>query len=171
MSSTQTKETPMNSKKPDREPLSFKTARKDWVVAEFQKLLQEWRDWQKQVEAIVDQPYDRQRQTEVFADGRDNMDRHSILQAKTQTFLDNYLAGHWFIISLWDNGVDRRDLRLKVRVRHRLLELQEMEASLTYAMVPDAFWKEKAKTLVDNIVKDPYKGIELAEKAIRNPFG
>ncbi len=161
----------MNRLKPERQPLAFKTARKDWVVAEFQKLLQEWLDWQKAVDAIVDQPYDRERQTEVFADGRDNMDRHSVLLAKTQTFLDNNLSGHWFIVNREGNGIDRKDLRLKVRVRHRLLELQEMEASLTYAMVPDGFWKEKAKTLLDGIAKEPYKGAELLEKALRNPFG
>jgi len=30
-----------------------------WVVTEFEKIYAEWLDWQKEVEAIVDQPYDK----------------------------------------------------------------------------------------------------------------
>lgn len=153
-----------------RESFALKVPRKDWVVAEFQKLLEEWHKWQAHVDKIVEQPYDHQRETDVFADGVDNMNRHSVLQAKTQIFLNNYLSGHWFIVGLDGNHCDRTDLKLKFRVRHRLRELMEIEASLPYALVPDTFWKEKAKTLVDSIVKEPYKGAELLEKALRNPF-
>lgn len=53
-----------------------------------------------------------------------------IIQNKTRNFLENNIVNHWFILGLDGNGIDRTDLRLKIRVKHRLQELKEMKASL-----------------------------------------
>ncbi len=71
---------------------------KDWVVKELNKLIDEWEAWQKDVVQIQDHPYNRNTQTEVFADGEENMRKHEILQGKTLTFLNNNIRGHGFII-------------------------------------------------------------------------
>ena len=35
----------------------------------FDSLFAEWKNWSREVDQIVDQPYDRNTQAEVFADG------------------------------------------------------------------------------------------------------
>lgn len=150
--------------------LGFKTTRRDWAMKEFNSLLDEWRAWKREVDAIRDHPYDTNRQSDVFADGEENMSRHAILQTKTITFLDNNISGHGFVVGRDGNSIDRTDLRLRIRVRHRIQELEELSASLQYATVPDSFWKEKAKALVSAITANPSNGADILEKALRNPF-
>ena len=104
-----------------------------WVIAQFEKLYMEWIAWQKEVEAIVDKPYDRNTHSEVFADGEDMMLRHDALQAKTLTFLNNNMKGHGFIFGFRGGHVDRMDLRLKIRVKHRLHNLEVLRACLEWA--------------------------------------
>lgn len=155
---------------PKQEPLVLKTTRKDFVAAELGRLIDEWYAWRDHVENIVDHPYDRNMCSDVYADGEENMSKHATLQAKTLTFLDNNLTGHGFIQGRDGRHIDRTDLRLKVRVKHRIQDLEELRASLPYAVVPDSWWKERAKTLVERITDEPYKAVEITMDALKNPF-
>ena len=151
------------------EKLEITNPRKGWVIEELKKLIDEWENWQVTVSKIQDHPYNKQTQTEVFADGEENMEHHSILQMKTITFLDNNISGHWFINRRDGSGCDRTDLRLHIRVKHRLSDLREIEASLQYALLADSYWKQKAKEVIDKITdKSPEValGILASYKAI-----
>lgn len=101
-----------------------------WVASEFEKLYSEWQVWKKEVDSIVDQPYDRNRASDVFADGKDMMLKHDVLQAKTLTFLNNNVRGHGFIRGFNGQHIDRTDLRLKVRVEHRMRDLSMLRETL-----------------------------------------
>lgn len=101
-----------------------------WVVSEFEKLYSEWQSWKQEVDAIVDQPYDRNTHSNVFADGKDMMLRHDVLQAKTLTFLNNNVRGHGFIRGFNGQHIDRTDLRLKIRVGHRIRDLEMLRETL-----------------------------------------
>jgi hypothetical protein len=101
-----------------------------WVIAEFEDLYSEWLAWKKQVADIVDQPYNRNTESGVFADGKDMMLKHDVLQAKTLTFLNNNIRGHGFIRGFDGQHIDRTDLRLKVRVEHRMRDLEVLRAAL-----------------------------------------
>ena len=151
--------------------LSIINPRHEWVKGELDKLLAEWTEWQKIVEKIEDQPYDKDRQSEVFADGKDMMQRHEILQIKTLTFLNNNIEGHGFISGFDGNACDRTDLRLKFRVEHRLHQLRMVSASLEYAILPESFWKEQARKLIETVRE---KGAEGAMDAVtswlKNPL-
>jgi uncharacterized protein (TIGR02391 family) len=104
-----------------------------WVIAQFEKLYEEWAAWKIEVDAIVDKPYDRSTQSEVFADGEDMMLKHDVLQTKTLAFLNNNIKGHNFIHGFDGKHIDRKDLRLKIRVKHRLHDLQVLRACLEWA--------------------------------------
>jgi len=52
------------------------------------------------------------------------MNIHEIFQAKTLTFLNNNITGHGFIKGFDGKAGDRTDLRLKIRVKHRLHQLR-----------------------------------------------
>ncbi len=82
-----------------------------WVIDELEKLIREWEAWQLEVEKIEDHPYDPNTQLDVFKDGRDSMNKHEILQAKTLTFLNNNIKGHGFILGFDGKQCDRNDLR------------------------------------------------------------
>ena len=69
----------------------------------------------------------------ILADGEENIKKHKILQAKTLEFLEKNIAGHGFISGRDGTHVDRTDLRLNFRVKHRLDELDELRACLEYA--------------------------------------
>jgi len=150
--------------------LSIKNPNKGWVVKELNKLIEEWVAWRKEVEQIEDHPYDPQTQTEVLADGEDNMQKHEILQAKTLTFLNNNIDGHGFINGFEGRGCDRTDLRLKHRVKHRLQQLKILQASLQYAGVPESFWKKKGNELVEKIANLPADvAAQVASEWLKNP--
>lgn len=150
--------------------LEFINPNKALIFRELEKLFAEWEIWQKEILKIVDQPYDANRQSEVFADGEENMYFHEILQAKTLTFLNNNIKGHGFIKGFDGRGCDRTDLRLKIRVKHRIQQLRILLASLQYAKVPESFWKEKSKELVQSIVnKGTDAAIEIATQYLKNP--
>ncbi len=145
--------------------------RKQWVKDEISKLIHDWEDWQKYVSSIKDHPYNAQTQLDVFADGVEVMEKHSILQMKTITFLDNNTEGHWFINGRDGNGCDRTDLRHSHRVAHRLRELREIEASLEYALLTDSYWKQKAKEMIDKIAdKTPEAALDIATSYLKNPL-
>ena len=101
----------MNEK---RIPLEFTNPNRGWVVGELDKLWAEWLTWEKTVATIVDQPYDRNTHSSVFADGEENIETHAILQNKTLTFLENNLAGHGLILEKGsDSAVDIAESYLK----------------------------------------------------------
>jgi hypothetical protein len=108
---------------------------RDWVVSELDKLREEWTVWAKAVSDILDQPYDHRIQSDVFADGEENMKHHEVIQAKTLTFLNNNIKRHGFIGGFNGHGCDRTDLRLKHRVKHRLHSLNALRAALQYAEI------------------------------------
>jgi hypothetical protein len=142
-----------------------------WVVAEFEKLYAQWVSWQADVAQIADHPYDRNTQSDVFADGEDNMRKHDVLQAKTLTFLNNNVRGHGFIDGFDGQHIDRTDLRLRMRVKHRMHQLDMLRASLEYAKVPEAFWKQKGKELVEKLVKKSGDAaIDVAASYLKNPM-
>ena len=120
-----------------RQPILLNPNRQ-WVVAELDKLHDEWVAWQKAVAEIVDHPYDPRTHSDVFADGEANMRHHGVLQAKTLTFLNTNIKSHGFIDGFDGNGCDRTDLRLSYRVKHRLHALDALRASLEYAQAPDS---------------------------------
>jgi hypothetical protein len=154
------------------EPVEITNPNRAWVVSELEKLYAEWLAWQQQVEGIVDQPYDRNTQSEVFADGEDMMRKHDVLQAKTLTFLNNNIRGHGFIRGFDGRGVDRTDLRLRIRVKHRLHNLDMLRSALQYAKVPESFWKQKGKELVEKLVmKSGDAAVEVAASYLKNPMG
>ena len=125
------------------ELLDIVTLDQSWVLAELETLYSEWKDWEATVARIVDQPYDKSKQSDVFADGEENMKRHDILQAKTLTFLDQNIKGHGFIKGINGDRIDRTDLRLKIRVKHRIHNLEVLRASLRYRRNTQSGPKEK----------------------------
>ena len=146
-----------------RAALALTNPNKAWVSKQLDALIAEWRAWQDQVEQIEDQPYDCNTQSAVYADGAENMKKHRILQEKTLVFLDNNVAGHGFIYGRDGKRIDRTDLRLKIRVSHRVDDLDELRACLPYAKVPEGYWKAKAKDMLGAIAgKAPDVAAELA---------
>ena len=156
-----------------RKQLAFRNDNKAWVVAELKKLVLEWEQWQEHCAQIEDHPYNKSTHSEIWADGAENLNRHEILRAKTLTFLDNNLAGHNFMNSNeCDEPFERTDLRLNLRVPHRVLDLRILEASIEYAHVPDSFWRSQGKLLVEKLAdKAPEKAAEIAAGFLRNPTG
>lgn len=122
------------------------------MMEELDKLFQEWRAWENEVSNITDKPSDKNRETEVCADGKAMMQKHEVLQAPTRTFLNNNIKGHGFIKGFDGSECDRTDLRLKHRVEHKLKNQRILIASLEYARVPELYWKEKGKELGDKFV-------------------
>lgn len=97
--------------------------------------------------------------------------KHEVLQAKTLTFLNNNIRGHGFIRGFDGRHIDRTDLRLRIRVEHRLRDLEILRACLQYAKVPEAFWKQKGKELVDRLLdKSGDAAIDVAASYLKNPM-
>ena len=115
-----------------RETLAFKNPNKVCVIKKLDALIAKWRAWEKKVTEIQD-PYNRLMQSEVYADGEENIKSHRILQEQTLVFLENNLIGHGFIGGRDGMKIDRTDLRLNIRVKHRIDDLDELRACLEYA--------------------------------------
>jgi len=155
-----------------REPLAFKNPNRSWVVAELRKLYGEWKSWSLKVGEIEDHPYNKNTEAECFADGRENMHTHRILQTRTLTFLDNNIQGHDFMLSnQYEEPYEDIMGRLKSKVPYRVQELEVLMASLEYALVPDSFWKEQGKKMVENLATvAPEKAADTAASWLRNPL-
>jgi hypothetical protein len=116
-----------------REPLAFKNPNnKAAIIKRLDALIAEWRAWQKEVEQLGDDPHDPflPKPGNIGADGEENIEKHRILQAKTLEFLDQTITGHGFISGRDGTKIDRTDLRLKIRVKHRIADLDELRACL-----------------------------------------
>jgi hypothetical protein len=72
----------------------------------------------------------------IYADGEENLKKHNILQERTLAFLNKNIVGHGFIHGQHGENVDRTDLRLKDRVKHRINDLDVLRARIEYAEVP-----------------------------------
>ena len=110
--------------------LAFIHSNGQWVINELEKLMAEWKAWSREVDQIVDQPYDRNTHSEVYSDGESMMQKHEILQSKTLVFLSKNVRGHGFITGFDGSHIDRTDLRLKHRVKHRIQNLRVLRACL-----------------------------------------
>jgi len=100
------------------------------VIKKLDEIIREWIRWSEEVERIVDQPYNSNTQLDVFADGEDMMNKHEVLQMKTLAFLNKNIRSHGFVNGFDGSHCDRTDLRLKIRVKHRLQELHVLQACL-----------------------------------------
>jgi hypothetical protein len=151
--------------------LEILNSNKNWVIDELNSIISEWENWQNLVVGIRDHPYDKNTHSEVFADGEENMEKHEILQAKTLTFLNNNIDGHGFIIGFDGRACDRTDLRLKIRVKHRLRQLRILRESIKYALVPEAYLVRKAKELTDKIIESGTEaGTRILLEYLKNPM-
>ncbi|MEX1035358.1 MAG: hypothetical protein WDZ54_05340 [Sneathiella sp.] len=162
----------MSIYKEKREPLAFKNPNRAWVINELLKLNREWEGWAKYIQTIEDHSYDKNRQAECFADGVENIDAHDILRTKTLTFLDNNIQGHNFMMSNeYKDPYEDKLSRLRNKVPDRIKELKILIASLEYASVPDGFWKEQGKSLIQKIKdKGPEAAAKIAESYLKNPL-
>jgi hypothetical protein len=153
------------------EKLEIINPNKNWVIKELNLVIEEWVEWASEVDQIKAHPYNLNTQSDVFADGEENMEKHEILQAKTLTFLNNNIKGHGFIKGFDGTRIDRKDLRLKVRVKHRIRDLRILQESIKYALVPESFIIRKAKELTDKIIESGSEvGTKLLLEYLKNPM-
>ncbi len=160
----------MESNEPKRLTLALTNPNKRWVVKELDALIEEWRAWQDEVRKIPVPPRDRldPRPDNVLADGEENIQRHHVLQEKTLTFLDNNIDGHGFIYGRNGTMIDRTDLRLDIRVKHRVNDLEVLRACIQYAKVPEAYWKATAKEMLEKVAgKAPELATDIAAKYLQ----
>ncbi|MGP0630099.1 hypothetical protein ACTRW9_10350 [Nitrospina sp. 32_T5] len=160
--------------KRQREKLTILNPNKKWVEKEFEALFKEWLEWEREVDGIGDHPIPNGLDGERWKDGLKNIEYHEILQEKTLVFLENNIQGHGFIYGREGGCIDREDLRLKIRVSHRIKDLKLLKASLKYAQVPESYWQEKAKELIEKIIETtgaelPRSTIQLAASYLKNP--
>jgi len=160
----------MESNEPKRLTLALTNPNKKWVVKELDVLVEEWRAWQEEVRKIPvppRNPYDP-RPDNVLADGEENIQKHHVLQEKTLVFLDNNIEGHGFIYDRDGTRIDRTDLRLDIRVKHRVSDLEVLRACIQYAKVPEAYWKATAKEMLEKVAgKGPELATEIAAKYLQ----
>jgi hypothetical protein len=142
----------MRTDQSKREGLALTNPNKAWVIKELDALIGEWSAWREEVEEIKDHAFNQMTHGAIYADGEENIKKHRILQEKTLVFLENNMTGHGFIWGRDGTKIDRTDLRLKIRVKHRIDDLDELRACLPYAKVPDGYWKAKAKEMLDKTV-------------------
>jgi hypothetical protein len=155
---------------PTRETLALINPNKKWVVKELDRTIEEWRAWQKEVGKIPAQHRNRYdpRPEDIFADGEDNIQKHHVLQEKTLVFLDNNIDGHGFIYGRDGTKIDSTDLRLDIRVKHRVNDLEVLRACIEYAKVPEAYWKATAKEMLEKVAgKAPQAAIDIAVKYLQ----
>jgi hypothetical protein len=128
------------------QPLAFKSPNKNAVIKELDSFIGKWRAWEKEVDKLGSDPIDPfdPRPGRVHLDGEENRKKHTILQERTLAFLDKNLVGHHFISGKYGDGVDSVNLRLNIRVKHRLIDLDELRARIDYAEVPPGSFKKTA---------------------------
>jgi hypothetical protein len=138
------------------QPLAFKTPHKSRVIKELDAFIQEWRAWQRKIDDEIGgdpiNPLDP-KPGRVYLDGEENLKRHHILQERTLAFLNKNIQGHGFIYGRDGTKIDRTDLRLNIRVKHRINDLDEIRARIDYAEIPAGRMK-KGLAKVGGIVPD-----------------
>ena len=155
------------------ENLAIKNPNSAWVAKELEALYEEWVAWGEYVKTIQDHPIDQNRESEVLKDGRENLNKHDILREKTLAFLNNNIQGHNFIRSNEEhNPQEYSGFRLNIRISQRIHELDILRASLKYAIVPDSYWEEQGKKLVERIRHlAPEAAVKFAASWLKNPAG
>ena len=130
-------ETLVKRDQPQRETLGFIKPNTARVFKQLDDLIGEWRAWEEEVDKIPEHHYSPLNPTRfnILADGEENIKIHRILQEKTLVFLENNITGHGFICGRDGSKIDRTDLPLKIRVKHRIDDLDELRACLRYANV------------------------------------
>lgn len=59
-------------------------------------------------------------------------------------------------------------MRLDIRVKHRVNDLEVLRACVQYAKVPEAYWKVTAKEMLEKIAgKGPELATEIAAKYLQ----
>jgi hypothetical protein len=160
----------MESNEPKRLTLALINPNKKWVVKELDALIEEWRVWQEEVGRIPVPPRNPYypMPENVLADGEENIQKHNVLQEKTIVFLDNNIEGHGFIYGRDGTRIDRTDLRLDIRVKHRVNDLEVLRACIQYAKVPEAYWKVTAKEMLEKVAgKGPELATDIAAKYLQ----
>lgn len=160
----------MESNEPKRLILALTNPNKKWVVKELDALIEEWCAWQAQVRRIPVPPRNPNYPTrdEVLADGEENIQIHKVLQEKTLVFLDNNIEGHGFIYGRDGTKIDRTALRLDIRVKHRVNDLEVLRACIQYAKVPEGYWKATAKEMLEKVAgKGPELATEIAARYLQ----
>ncbi|MQX28880.1 hypothetical protein [Sinorhizobium meliloti] len=146
---------------------------KGWVVAELDKFLAEWRDWLRFVSELPDSPdYNPQTCTDAIKDGWENIRKHDVLREKTLTFLATNFGGYDFLFLNWPRPPHENNMvRKAVVVPGWIHRLETLTACIDYARVPDGFWKEQGKKMVEQLaLVAPEKAADTAASWLRNPF-
>lgn len=160
----------MESNEPKRLTLALTNPNKKWVIKKLDVLIEAWRAWQEEVQKI---PFPSRKPyypiaDDVLADGEENIQKHHVLQEKTCVFLDNNIEGHGFICGRDGTRIDRTDLRLDIRAKHRVNDLKVLRACIQYAKVPEAYWKATAKEMLEKVAgKGPELATEIAAKYLQ----
>jgi hypothetical protein len=160
----------MERNEPKRQTLALTNPNAKWIVKELDRLIEEWRAWQTEVNKIPVEPRNPYlpKPDNVLSDEEKNIQRHHILQEKTLVFLDNNMQGHGFIYGRDGTKIDRTDLRLDIRVKHRVNDLQVLRACVQYAKVPEAYWKATAKEMLEKVAgKGPELATDIAAKYLQ----
>ena len=160
----------MESNEPKRLILALTNPNKKWVAKELDALIEEWRAWQEQVRSIPVPRATRitQRGTTFWLMVKKISKSTTFYRKKTLTFLDNNLEGHGFIYGRDGTKIDRTDLRLDIRVKHRVNDLEVLRACIQYAKVPEAYWKATAKEMLEKVAgKGPELATEIAAKYLQ----
>ena len=155
-----------------RQIFSITNSNKGWVVQELDKLRDEWARWLEVAQNLGESSdYDPRTHTESIKDGFVNRRRHYVLREKTLVFIGNNFSGYEFLFMKWP-PYPHEDCtsRLANIIPSWIHRLETLSSSIEYARVPEGFWKEKGKQLVDEVVKAaPEKAAEIAASYLKNP--
>jgi len=155
-------------------PLEITNPNKAWVAKELDSLLIEWERWKKETQNLKDSPdYTQYTCTEAIKDGWGNIKKHEILREKSLVFLRNNFIGYEFIVVSWPSHPHEGNTsRLREKVPVWIHRFEMLKASIGYAHVPDNFWNEQGKNLVEKIAyMAPEKAAEIATAYMKNPLG
>ena len=155
-----------------RTVFSIANPNKAWVVQELDNLRNEWAEWLGAAQNLEDSPdYDPQTCTEAIKDGFANRRKHDIIREKTLVFIGNNFTGYEFLFENWrPHPHEDNTSRLAEIIPDWIHRLETLNASIEYARVPDGFWKEKGKQLVDEIFRAaPDKAVGIATSYLQNP--
>lgn len=161
----------MRRRNAERQVLSITNTNKAWVVEELGRLLDEWRAWLEFAKSLGDSPdYDPKTCAEAMKDGRENRRRHEVLREKTLVFIVNNFEGYDFAFYNWPSHPHEDNLsRLRDIVPGWIHRLEMLSAAVPYARVPESYWKQKGKQLIDQITARPDKAVEIATSFLRSP--
>ncbi|MCK5179371.1 MAG: hypothetical protein KAR32_07560 [Candidatus Omnitrophica bacterium] len=153
---------------------SITNPNKVWVSEQIDKLIKEWKDWNSFCQDLGDSPeYDPNTCSAAIKDGWENIKKHEILREKTLVFLRNHFSGGEFILEKWPfHPHEDVTSRLRNKVPSWIHRLEILKASMDYVRVPDGFWKERGKEIVEVISRSgAEKAVDLAASYLKNPLG